>query len=102
MRVAVNQARRDPTTFAVNDLGTHRRNRHVLFGACIDNTTIARHDGAMLDFTKTGSIFSQRRQARIAPDAACPCPAFLLLSHSLFPLHSVEIMYIHIKTRRKC
>ena len=70
MRVAVDQAGRDPAAFAVDDFGAAgRRGRHIRFRTGKDDPAVPRDDRAVLDSANAGQLFGKGRKPGIAPDA---------------------------------
>ena len=70
MGVAIDQARRDPAAFAVDDLGAGRRGRgEVGFGTGKGDFAAACGDGAAFDDAQAGRLGGKRRKPGVAPDA---------------------------------
>ena len=95
MGVAIDQARRDPAAFAVDDLRTGRRGRgKVRFGTGIGDFAAACGDGAALDDAQAGQAGGKRRKPGVAPDAR-PRLRCLLSGHDFSVPIGVD-MYIHM------
>ncbi|CDX24834.1 hypothetical protein MPLB_600009 [Mesorhizobium sp. ORS 3324] len=85
MRVAVDQARRDPAAVAVDGLGALRKSSwHIGFHTGIDNEPVARGYRAFFDEAEASRIPGHGRQARIAPETKAALP--ILSTHHLFHL----------------
>jgi hypothetical protein len=69
MGVAVDEAGCDPAAVAAHDVCGVEVGGRSCYGACVDDGSVAAGDEAIVDFTETGAIGGERREARVAPDS---------------------------------